>query len=634
MTPIEGTPTLPATHSYSTRDTLAVLSVASALDTHDWVRIASLLQNHALGPLQDTYAYTKEDCQRIYQLAVDESRKGLNLAEATDSGVVLGNALGIAKRRRLSEIQERLRSIDSLMAEIDASSTKPDTENASIITYKEDSIRETPVSKDDAHRVAEGKEKIADKAQISKKEHESTAAVINKDSELEQEDKTDSAPASPVLKDTDAHTEELYMTPEEQPKDVLEEPAADNVSAVSEHEDDEEEETDGSKELLAQQSDNNINNGGNDNGDGNSPGGHSDNQDGNSDSAPLSHSPQNADQGDATEDAGVEEELDLKDSQLLPESETEKQGASEDKATKDEPDDLDAGETDNAIDAQETSLWPKTERNASETPGQPSVIAGNEAASNQSPPVSASSNKSSALTVDEQQLKNWKKNITTVWREISGHRYGGMFIGPIKSTDAPNYYDVIRQPTDLKTIKNRIRDEEITTTVEFYRDIMHMLMNALMYNSEDTEIYQMTMEMIRDAQACIEQLLQTEATVNKPKGGGAAGAGGFGSGSISVARSVSGTPVFGGSGFGHGLGLGLGLGFGDGAGIGAGAGDGGPSAGGAAPTSAATASLSARGEPDTRPLEQHHETEDSDSSLPAKRKRRVASERASKNLRA
>ncbi|KAJ2815428.1 hypothetical protein FBU31_006933, partial [Coemansia sp. 'formosensis'] len=125
--------------------------------------------------------------------------------------------------------------------------------------------------------------------------------------------------------------------------------------------------------------------------------------------------------------------------------------------------------------------------------------------------------KAAASSLDEHQLRNWKKNINTVWRDISGHRLGSMFNGPIKSADAPNYYDVIRHPLDLKTIKNRIRDDEIATTIEFYRDVMHMLMNALMYNAEDTEVYQMTMEIIPDAQACIEQLLQTEAAVNQPK---------------------------------------------------------------------------------------------------------------------
>ncbi|KAJ2376573.1 hypothetical protein IW150_001900 [Coemansia sp. RSA 2607] len=202
----------------------------------------------------------------------------------------------------------------------------------------------------------------------------------------------------------------------------------------------------------------------------------------------------------------------------------------------------------------------------------------------QSPPVSASS-RTGMLTAEEQQLKNWKKNITTVWREISGHRYGSMFVGPIKSSDAPNYYDVIRKPIDLKMIKNRIRDEEITTTVEFYRDIMHMLMNALMYNAEDTDVYQMAMEMIPGAQACVEQLLQTEAAVNVPKGSEVAGDG-----------------------------------MGDGT---------------RSPVSALTSTQTTKGEDGERSTEiAHHEAEDSDSSLPAKRKRRIASERASKNLRA
>ncbi|KAJ2779018.1 hypothetical protein H4R18_004253 [Coemansia javaensis] len=124
-----------------------------------------------------------------------------------------------------------------------------------------------------------------------------------------------------------------------------------------------------------------------------------------------------------------------------------------------------------------------------------------------------------ALAADKQQLRNWKKNASMVWREISGHRLGGMFQGPIKSADAPRYYEAIRRPLDLKAIKNRVRDEEITTTVEFYRDIMHMFMNALMYNSEDTEVHHMTMEILSDAQAYIEQLLQAEAAADAAPGG-------------------------------------------------------------------------------------------------------------------
>ncbi|KAJ1788967.1 hypothetical protein LPJ59_005434 [Coemansia sp. RSA 2399] len=194
-------------------------------------------------------------------------------------------------------------------------------------------------------------------------------------------------------------------------------------------------------------------------------------------------------------------------------------------------------------------------------------------------------------TIDEQQLKNWKKNITMVWRELSGHRFGSMFIGPIKSADAPNYYDVIRKPMDLKTIKNRVRDEEITTTAEFYCDVMHMLMNALMYNAEDTEVYQMAMEFIPDAQACIEQLLQTEEEAVKHP---AAASNGNGNGGGDMADSnMPGVDVLAGS----------------------------------------TTGAAVRTEDDARSVE-HHDEDDSDaSSVPAKRRRRVASERASKHLR-
>ncbi|KAJ2890734.1 hypothetical protein GGI21_006074, partial [Coemansia aciculifera] len=130
----------------------------------------------------------------------------------------------------------------------------------------------------------------------------------------------------------------------------------------------------------------------------------------------------------------------------------------------------------------------------------------------------------------------------------------------------------------------------------FYRDIMHMLMNALMYNGEDTEVYQMTMEMIPDAQACIEQLLQAEAAVNQPKT--SSGANGEYENDDNDTPLI--LPVPGGD---------------DNVG-------GGGSSSSKAEEAVAAATLL-------------HDAGDSDSSsIPTKRRRRVASERASKHLRA
>lgn len=59
---------------------------------------------------------------------------------------------------------------------------------------------------------------------------------------------------------------------------------------------------------------------------------------------------------------------------------------------------------------------------------------------------------------DDQRHKSWLKNINLLWREIANHKNGAMFMNPIKETIAPHYYDIVKRPMDMKTIKNRIRD--------------------------------------------------------------------------------------------------------------------------------------------------------------------------------
>lgn len=59
---------------------------------------------------------------------------------------------------------------------------------------------------------------------------------------------------------------------------------------------------------------------------------------------------------------------------------------------------------------------------------------------------------------DDQRHKSWQKNINLLWREIANHKNGAMFMNPIKEAIAPHYYDIVKRPMDLKTIKNRIRD--------------------------------------------------------------------------------------------------------------------------------------------------------------------------------
>ncbi|CAO3594714.1 unnamed protein product [Absidia cylindrospora] len=99
---------------------------------------------------------------------------------------------------------------------------------------------------------------------------------------------------------------------------------------------------------------------------------------------------------------------------------------------------------------------------------------------------------------DDQRQKSWQKNVNLLWREIANHKNGAIFMNPIKDTQDPLYYEVVKYPMDLKMIKNRIREGVIRTTVEFERDVILMLTNSLMYNKEGTEMYQMALEMLQD----------------------------------------------------------------------------------------------------------------------------------------
>ncbi|KAL1742600.1 hypothetical protein HDZ31DRAFT_84026 [Schizophyllum fasciatum] len=107
--------------------------------------------------------------------------------------------------------------------------------------------------------------------------------------------------------------------------------------------------------------------------------------------------------------------------------------------------------------------------------------------------------------------KNFKPVITMLHEQISQHRNGNIFHNPIKTSEAPDYYRVVKRPIDLKTIKARIRDGAIASTAEFHRDILLMFANSMMYNHPETDIHQMAAEMMLESEQMIETHRQTEA---------------------------------------------------------------------------------------------------------------------------
>ncbi|KAF8261396.1 hypothetical protein EI94DRAFT_1746111 [Lactarius quietus] len=114
---------------------------------------------------------------------------------------------------------------------------------------------------------------------------------------------------------------------------------------------------------------------------------------------------------------------------------------------------------------------------------------------------------------DSQTSKKFQTVIIMVHSQISQHRNGNIFHNPIKKSEAPDYYDIVRRPMDLKTIKARIREGQIASSAEFQRDVYLMFANSLMYNRPGSDIYTMAEEMMLESEAQINTFRQTEGII-------------------------------------------------------------------------------------------------------------------------
>jgi len=118
-----------------------------------------------------------------------------------------------------------------------------------------------------------------------------------------------------------------------------------------------------------------------------------------------------------------------------------------------------------------------------------------------------------APTEEQVANKRFQNVIGMLHSQISQHRNGNIFHNPIKDSEAPDYREIVKRPMDLKTIKARIKDGIITTSLEFQRDVFLMFANAMMYNRPDSDIYTMAEEMILESEGHINAFRQTEGLI-------------------------------------------------------------------------------------------------------------------------
>ncbi|XP_071445307.1 bromodomain-containing protein 8-like [Hetaerina americana] len=102
---------------------------------------------------------------------------------------------------------------------------------------------------------------------------------------------------------------------------------------------------------------------------------------------------------------------------------------------------------------------------------------------------------SNFASLEESDYQAWKKVILMVWDKLADHEFATIFMTPVRTDEAPRYYNVVFRPMDLGTIRKNVEKGVVRTISHFQRDVMLMLTNAIMYNPSHHDVHQKTAQM-------------------------------------------------------------------------------------------------------------------------------------------
>ncbi|CAK9321317.1 unnamed protein product [Citrullus colocynthis] len=107
-----------------------------------------------------------------------------------------------------------------------------------------------------------------------------------------------------------------------------------------------------------------------------------------------------------------------------------------------------------------------------------------------------------------------QKHLTVFMRSLlksmHDHVDAWPFKEPVDSRDVPDYYEIIKDPVDLKTMSKRVESEQYYVTFEmFVADVRRMFVNARTYNAPETIYYKCATRLEAHFQSRLQSGLQS-----------------------------------------------------------------------------------------------------------------------------
>ncbi|KAA0194450.1 CREB-binding protein [Fasciolopsis buskii] len=131
--------------------------------------------------------------------------------------------------------------------------------------------------------------------------------------------------------------------------------------------------------------------------------------------------------------------------------------------------------------------------------------------------VTSSGSQQNLLSVkpDESKWKRWTReellrHFLQLHEEISNDKYAEPFMAPVDPVvlHIPDYFQVIKEPMDLTTIRNNLEDGKYTEPWQVVEHFRLMFNNAWLYNKKTSKVYKMCTKLAELFQSRIDQVMQ------------------------------------------------------------------------------------------------------------------------------
>lgn len=88
----------------------------------------------------------------------------------------------------------------------------------------------------------------------------------------------------------------------------------------------------------------------------------------------------------------------------------------------------------------------------------------------------------------------------------------GFFAQPVSKVDVPDYYDIVKEPMDWATIKDKITNKLYDSVEELRQDVLKIATNAMTYNKADTPYHKAATKILRMIPEVFKELAAIETS--------------------------------------------------------------------------------------------------------------------------